>query len=52
MKTTMQAITKPERAPGFLIREVPVPECGPDDVLVKVLAASVCGTDVHIYTWD
>lgn len=52
LPATMMAVTKPERAPGVLIKEVPVPECGPDDVLVKILAASICGTDVHIYNWD
>jgi threonine 3-dehydrogenase len=49
---TMQAVVKPEPAPGADIREVPVPEIGPDDVLVKVRAASICGTDLHIYEWD
>jgi len=48
----MQAIVKPEAKPGIEVREVPVPEFGPDDVLVKVEAASVCGTDLHIYNWD
>lgn len=32
--------------------ERPVPECGAGDVLIRVDAASICGTDVHIYTWD
>jgi len=48
----MQAIVKPEAKPGIEVREVPVPVFGPDDVLVKVEAASVCGTDLHIYNWD
>src|SRR5882757_8226262 len=52
MARTMQAIVKPEAKPGIEVREVPVPEFGPDDVLVKVEAASVCGTDLHIYNWD
>ena len=34
------------------MREVPVPEMGPDDVLIAVETASVCGTDLHIYHWD
>ncbi|MEO8725929.1 MAG: L-threonine 3-dehydrogenase [Acidobacteriaceae bacterium] len=50
--STMQAVVKPTAAPGAEIREVPVPEFGPDDVLVKVRAASICGTDLHIYEWD
>ncbi|HEY3269059.1 MAG TPA: L-threonine 3-dehydrogenase [Armatimonadota bacterium] len=52
LPTTMKAVTKPTAAPGVALKEVPVPKPGPDDVLVKILAASVCGTDVHIYNWD
>lgn len=33
----------------FVIKQVPVPECGPDDVLLKVAACGVCGTDAHIH---
>ena len=32
--------------------DVPIPEIGPDEVLIKVRATSICGTDVHIYQWD
>ena len=39
-------------APGAAIREVPVPQPGPGEMLVRVHAASVCGTDVHIERWD
>ncbi|MDH5508167.1 MAG: L-threonine 3-dehydrogenase [Anaerolineae bacterium] len=49
---TMQAVIKAEAAPGFALSERPVPEIGPNDVLVKVRAASICGTDLHIYNWD
>jgi threonine 3-dehydrogenase len=48
----MQAVVKPEPKPGAEIREVKVPEIGPRDVLVRVRAASICGTDLHIYRWD
>jgi threonine 3-dehydrogenase len=48
----MQAVVKAEGAPGIEIREVPVPRPGAGEVLVKVSAASVCGTDLHIYNWD
>ena len=34
------------------VRDVPVPGCGPSDVLIKVHAAGVCGTDLHIWEWD
>ncbi len=52
MPETMLAVVKPEAAPGAEVRQVPIPEYGPDDVLVKVRVASVCGTDLHIYNWD
>ena len=48
----MQAIVKTEARPGAEIQRVAVPEIGPRDVLVRVKAASVCGTDLHIYRWD
>lgn len=34
------------------MQRIPIPEIGPHDVLVQVRAASVCGTDYHIYSWD
>ncbi|HEX3437076.1 MAG TPA: L-threonine 3-dehydrogenase [Pseudacidobacterium sp.] len=52
MLRTMQALVKPEPKAGIEVREVPLPAFGPSDVLVKVEAASVCGTDLHIYDWD
>ncbi|MDR3725320.1 MAG: L-threonine 3-dehydrogenase [Terracidiphilus sp.] len=52
MPTTMQAVVKAHSAPGVELREVPVPVPGAGEVLVKVQAVSVCGTDLHIYNWD
>ena len=52
MPETMLAVVKPEAAPGADVRQMPRPQFGPDDVLVKVKVASVCGTDLHIYNWD
>ncbi|HUI42693.1 MAG TPA: L-threonine 3-dehydrogenase [Terriglobia bacterium] len=49
---TMQAIVKPGPQPGVEVRRVAVPEAGPRDVLIRVRAASICGTDLHIYTWN
>lgn len=49
---TMKAIVKAASAPGIEIREVPVPTVGPGEVLLKVKRAGVCGTDLHIWTWD
>jgi threonine 3-dehydrogenase len=34
------------------MQDVPVPEIGPNDVLIKVRKASICGTDIHIWNWD
>ena len=48
----MQAIVKAKAEPGLWLDEVPVPEVRGDDVLIRVLKASICGTDVHIYNWD
>jgi len=49
---TMQALVKRQPQPGLDLEEVPVPEIGPNDVLIRVKKASICGTDVHIYNWD
>jgi threonine 3-dehydrogenase len=49
---TMPALVKRERAPGLGLEEVPLPEIGPNDVLIRVQKGSICGTDVHIYNWD
>jgi len=48
----MRALVKAARQPGFVLREVPVPQLGPTDVLIRVEKAGVCGTDAHIYHWD
>ncbi len=48
----MRAVVKAEPGPGLALQRVPVPEPGPDEVLVKVKAASICGTDLHIWRWD
>jgi threonine 3-dehydrogenase len=49
---TMKAVVKGAAGPGAEIREVPVPTCGPGELLLKVLRAGVCGTDLHIFEWD
>jgi threonine 3-dehydrogenase len=48
----MRAVVKASAGPGAEIREVPVPRAGPGQLLLRVLRAGVCGTDLHIYTWD
>lgn len=52
MPETMQAVVKAHATPGVELREVPVPAPKAGEVLVRVHAASVCGTDLHIYNWD
>ena len=48
----MRAIRKRGPEAGLVLDEVPVPTPGPDEVLVRVEAASICGTDLHIHRWD
>jgi threonine 3-dehydrogenase len=49
----LRAIVKAEPGPGAIIRDVPEPQITKNDqILVKVLATSICGTDYHIYSWD
>src|SRR5438874_1800912 len=52
MQKTMQAIVKTKPEPGLWLEQVPMPEVGPDDVLMRTKKASICGTDIHIYNWD
>jgi threonine 3-dehydrogenase len=52
MPRTMRALVKPAAGPGLEIREVPVPVPGPGEVLVRVQAGGICGTDLHIDAWD
>lgn len=48
----MKALRKMTAGPGLEVDDIPVPEIGPQDVLVRVEAASICGTDLHIFHWD
>ncbi|MEW8977604.1 MAG: L-threonine 3-dehydrogenase [Symbiobacterium sp.] len=52
MAELMRALRKLEAGPGAALQQVPIPTVGPRDVLVRVRAASICGTDYHIYSWD
>src|SRR3989440_1078913 len=52
MQRTMHAVVKARAEPGLWLDEVPVPEVCGDDVLIRVLKTSICGTDLHIYNWD
>ncbi len=48
----MRALVKETAGPGMVVRDVPTPTCGPNDVLIRVHYAGVCGTDLHIWEWD
>jgi threonine 3-dehydrogenase len=48
----MRALVKESAGPGIVLREVPVPTCGPTEALIQVHHAGVCGTDLHIWEWD
>ncbi len=48
----MKALVKAKPSPGLSYEDVPVPTIGRDDVLIRVLRTGVCGTDLHIYSWD
>ncbi len=48
----MKALVKKAAEPGLWMEEVPIPSIGPNDVLIRVLKTSICGTDLHIYHWD
>ena len=49
---TMRALVKARPEPGLWMEDVPIPEPGINDVLIKIEKTAICGTDVHIYEWD
>ena len=48
----MKALVKSRAEPGLWLEDVPEPEPGLNDVLIKVMRTAICGTDVHIWNWD
>ncbi len=48
----MKALAKLKPEPGIWMTDVPEPEVGPNDLLIKIRKTAICGTDVHIYNWD
>ncbi|MFE0645052.1 L-threonine 3-dehydrogenase [Streptomyces sp. NPDC058877] len=48
----MKALVKLKAEPGLWLTDVPEPETGPGDVLIKVKRTGICGTDLHIRSWD
>lgn len=48
----MKALVKKNAEIGLWLEDVPVPEVGINDVLIKIKRTAICGTDMHIYNWD
>ena len=48
----MKALVKASPVEGLWMNNEPVPQIGPDDVLVKIRKTGICGTDIHIWNWD
>jgi len=48
----MKALVKKYKKTGLWLEEVPIPEIGINDVLIKIHKTAICGTDVHIWNWD
>ncbi len=52
MDNRMTALVKAHPEEGLWMERVPVPEPGPNDVLIRIRKTAICGTDVHIWKWD
>lgn len=48
----MKALSKLKAEEGIWMTDVPEPEVGHNDLLIKIRRTAICGTDVHIYNWD
>jgi threonine 3-dehydrogenase len=48
----VKALVKSQRKPGLWLEDLPEPEIGINDVLIRVTHTGICGTDLHIYNWD
>lgn len=48
----MKALAKLQAAPGLSMTDVPMPEIGHNDLLIKIRKTAICGTDIHIWNWD
>jgi len=49
---TMKSLAKLKPEVGIWMDEAPIPEIGPNDVLIKIRKTAICGTDIHIHNWD
>jgi threonine 3-dehydrogenase len=48
----MKSLVKAKPEAGIWMENVPMPEYGVNDVLIKIQQTAICGTDIHIYSWD
>ncbi|UCC97249.1 MAG: L-threonine 3-dehydrogenase [Phycisphaerales bacterium] len=48
----MKALTKKKPEHGLWMEDVPVPQIGANDVLIRIHKTAICGTDIHIFNWD
>lgn len=52
MRNDMKTLAKTKPEIGLWMENRPVPEIGPDDVLIRIRKTGICGTDIHIWNWD
>jgi threonine 3-dehydrogenase len=52
MTNEMKALVKAHAREGLWLQTAPVPDVGPDDVLIRIHKTGICGTDIHIWNWD
>ncbi len=52
MRNDMKALVKAKPEIGLWMERAPVPDIGPDDVLIRIKKTGICGTDIHIWNWD
>jgi threonine 3-dehydrogenase len=52
MTNMMRSLAKLHPREGLWAQNAPVPDIGPDDVLIRIRKTGVCGTDIHIWNWD
>ncbi|PHQ86842.1 MAG: L-threonine 3-dehydrogenase [Thalassobium sp.] len=52
MSNQMKALVKAKPETGLWMERAPVPEIGPEDVLIRIKKTGICGTDIHIWNWD
>ena len=52
MPNEMKALSKLHAREGLWMTHAPVPEIGPDEVLIRINKTGICGTDIHIWNWD